>query len=69
MAQLVKRTLRQNPDRVVVGEVLGRRVADSLTVRPALGFIDASDLDKYHNRGTADDHTDIRQRNKQSRRM
>ena len=43
-------------------------VADPLTVRPALGFIDSSDLDHY-NRGKGDDHTDIRQRNKQSRRM
>ena len=51
MAQLVRRTLRQNPDRVIVGEVLGPEVIDMLN---AMGQGNDGSLSTIHARSARD---------------
>ena len=51
MAQLVRRTLRQNPDRVIVGEVLGPEVVDMLN---AMGQGNDGSMSTIHSRSARD---------------
>lgn len=51
MARLVRRTLRQNPDRVIVGEVLGPEVVDMLN---AMGQGNDGSMSTIHSRSARD---------------